>query len=200
MERPGASRMRCRAATAALSGLSACAGVVLTPKREMRLRQLSFVPLVGDRALAVLVGDGRRGRESGGRPGTGDQRDGAGRSRQLRQRAAVGPDAGRGRGAAAQEIGERREAIDVAAAELVASGFAAWSKDASAAPGADRPRPGQSDRPGGGRRSRARPQTARRAGGPAGNRAAAGGRARRRRVPHFHRQRKIACSLCRARA
>src|SRR3954471_1449431 len=44
------------AATAALSGLSQAAGVVLAPKQEMRLRQLSFVPLNETRALAVLVG------------------------------------------------------------------------------------------------------------------------------------------------
>ena len=44
------------AATATLSGLSACAGVVLAPKTEIRLKQLSFVPLAVDRALAVLVG------------------------------------------------------------------------------------------------------------------------------------------------
>src|SRR5688572_32307740 len=44
------------AATATLSGLSACAGVILTPKKEMHLRQLSFVPLSPGRALAVLVG------------------------------------------------------------------------------------------------------------------------------------------------
>src|ERR671913_1171857 len=44
------------AATATLSGLSACAGVVLAPKSEIRLRQLSFVPLGPSRALAVLVG------------------------------------------------------------------------------------------------------------------------------------------------
>src|SRR3954451_12717321 len=43
-------------ASAALSGLSACAGVVLAPKQEMRLKQLSFVPLSETRALAVLVG------------------------------------------------------------------------------------------------------------------------------------------------
>src|SRR4051794_38016046 len=33
------------AASAALSGLSQAAGVVLAPKRELRLRQLNFVPL-----------------------------------------------------------------------------------------------------------------------------------------------------------
>jgi heat-inducible transcriptional repressor len=44
------------AATAALSGLSQAAGVVLAPKQELRVRQLNFVPLSDTRALAVLVG------------------------------------------------------------------------------------------------------------------------------------------------
>src|SRR4051812_25687394 len=44
------------AASAALSGLSSCAGVVLAPKRELTLRQLNFVQLSDSRALAVLVG------------------------------------------------------------------------------------------------------------------------------------------------
>ena len=45
------------AATAALSGLSQCAGIVLVPKKEPRLRQFTFVPLSPSQALAVLVGD-----------------------------------------------------------------------------------------------------------------------------------------------
>src|SRR5437868_12765358 len=44
------------AASAALSGLSHAAGIVLAPKQELRLRQLSFVTLSETRALAVLVG------------------------------------------------------------------------------------------------------------------------------------------------
>lgn len=49
------------AATSALSGLSACAGMVLVPRREVVLRQFSFVPLGQSstgvaQALAVLVG------------------------------------------------------------------------------------------------------------------------------------------------
>src|SRR5919112_4334586 len=44
------------AASAALSGLSQAAGVVLAPKHEMRLKQFGLVPLGPDRALAVLVG------------------------------------------------------------------------------------------------------------------------------------------------
>ena len=43
-------------ATAALSGLSACAGIVLVPKREIVVRQFGFVPLSDYQALAVLVG------------------------------------------------------------------------------------------------------------------------------------------------
>ena len=45
------------ATTAALSGLSACAGMVMVAKRELVLRQMSFVPLSADKALAVLVGE-----------------------------------------------------------------------------------------------------------------------------------------------
>src|SRR3954467_3187651 len=44
------------AASAALSGLSHAAGVVLAPKQELRLKQLNFVPLSDTRALVVLVG------------------------------------------------------------------------------------------------------------------------------------------------
>ena len=44
------------AASAALSGLSQAAGVVLAPKRELTLRQLNFVQLSNTRALAILVG------------------------------------------------------------------------------------------------------------------------------------------------
>src|SRR6476661_7084538 len=44
------------AASAALSGLSQAAGIVLAPKQELRLRQLNFVPLSETRALAILVG------------------------------------------------------------------------------------------------------------------------------------------------
>src|SRR6476646_8473535 len=44
------------AASAALSGLSQAAGVVLAPKRELTLKQLNFVQLSDTRALAVLVG------------------------------------------------------------------------------------------------------------------------------------------------
>jgi heat-inducible transcriptional repressor len=43
-------------ATAALSGLSACAGIVLVPNEEPVLRQLAFVPLSARQAVAIVVG------------------------------------------------------------------------------------------------------------------------------------------------
>src|SRR5436309_7776898 len=117
------------AASSALSGLSQAAGVVLAPKRELTLKQLSFVPLSDTRALAVLVGS-----------------DGSVENR------VVSLDAGTSAAALTEvsnfinarlsgltlveaearlraEIRERKEAIDAVAAELVASGFAAWSQD-----------------------------------------------------------------------
>jgi heat-inducible transcriptional repressor len=40
-----------------LSGLSACAGIVLVPAREARLKQFAFAPLSDGQALAILVAD-----------------------------------------------------------------------------------------------------------------------------------------------
>src|SRR3712207_5425294 len=56
LERGGPIEEALAAATAALSGLSACAGIVLVPKREPVLRQLGFVQLSPSQALAVMVG------------------------------------------------------------------------------------------------------------------------------------------------
>jgi heat-inducible transcriptional repressor len=43
-------------ATNVLSGLSACAGLVLVPKIDAPIRQIDFLPLSPDRVLAILVG------------------------------------------------------------------------------------------------------------------------------------------------
>lgn len=44
-------------ATNVLSGLSQCAGLVITPKANMRLRHIEFVSLSPGKALVVLVGE-----------------------------------------------------------------------------------------------------------------------------------------------
>ena len=117
------------AASSALSGLSSCAGLVLAPKQELRLKQLSFVPLGSSRALAVLVGA-----------------DGSVENRIVSLDAGMAPGAlvevsnfinarlsgltlDEAQARLRAEIRERKELVDVAAAELVASGLAAWSQD-----------------------------------------------------------------------
>ena len=117
------------AASSALSGLSSCAGLVLAPKQELRLKQLSFVPLGSSRALAVLVGA-----------------DGSVENRIVSLDAGMAPGAlvevsnfinarlsgltlDEAQARLRAEIRERKELVDAAAAELVASGLAAWSQD-----------------------------------------------------------------------
>lgn len=116
-------------ATAALSGLSACAGVVMAPKSEPRLRQLSFVPLSVAQALAVLVGtDGSvENRVVTLPPGTTAAALAEVANYVTARLSGLTLEEAEGRLRA--EIRDRREAIDAAAAELVASGFAEWRED-----------------------------------------------------------------------
>lgn len=117
------------AASAALSGLSQAAGVVLAPKQEVRLKQLSFVPLSTAQALAVLVGgDGSvENRILSLDPGT--------TASQLNEVANFvnarlsGLTLAEAQSRLLAEIKDHREALDRAAAELVASGLAAWTED-----------------------------------------------------------------------
>ncbi|MFL6720177.1 MAG: heat-inducible transcriptional repressor HrcA [Sphingomonas sp.] len=117
------------AASAALSGLSQAAGVVLAPKRELTLRQLSFVPLSPGRALAVLVGaDGSVENRIVSLDGGTTAEALAEVSNFVNARLA-GLTLAEAEMRLRAEIRDRKEAIDSAAAELVASGLAAWSQD-----------------------------------------------------------------------
>src|SRR5947209_1629336 len=117
------------AASAALSGLSQAAGVVLAPKREMRLKQLNFVQLSDTRALAMLVGaDGSvENRIVSLEAGT-DASALTEVSNFVNARLA-GLTLAEAEARLRVEIRERKELVDAAAAELVASGLAAWSQD-----------------------------------------------------------------------
>ncbi len=134
MQRIGTIEDALTGATAALSGLSACAGVILTPKQELRLKQLSFVPLDANRALAVLVGmDGNvENRVVDLAPGTSALAL-AEVGNYVTARLS-GMTLGEAEARLRREIGDRRETIDRVAAELVASGMAQWSNDAAQRP------------------------------------------------------------------
>ena len=117
------------AATATLSGLSACAGVVLAPKTEMRLRQLSFVPLATDRALAILVGsDGSVENRVVPIP-MGTSAVSLAEVGNFVSARLSGLTLSEAETRLRAEMAERREAIDAVAAELVAKGLADWSED-----------------------------------------------------------------------
>ena len=121
-------------ATSALSGLSACAGLVLVPKHERVLKQLAFVPLSANQSLVVLVAG-----------------DGTVENRVIDIPAGLNPSAlveagnyissmlggltlSEAMARVRREIEAERIAIDRAAQDLVSRGLAIWSSD-----GADRP-------------------------------------------------------------
>ena len=122
------------ATTAVLSGLSACAGLVLVPKREPLLKQIGFVKLSDEQGLAILVArDGAvENRVLNLPPGISDAalveaanyltaRFGGLTLSEARQRMAA-------------QLGDARAQLDAASAALVETGLATWTRD-----GSDRP-------------------------------------------------------------
>ncbi|HVH49005.1 MAG TPA: heat-inducible transcriptional repressor HrcA [Sphingomicrobium sp.] len=117
------------AASSTLSGLSSCAGVVLAPRHDVRLKQLSLVSLAPDRALAVLVGsDGTvENRIINLEPGTSPSA--LNEVTNFINARLSGLTLIEAESRLRVEIAQRREALDRVAAELIASGLAAWSED-----------------------------------------------------------------------
>lgn len=122
------------ATSAALSGLSSCAGIVLVPRREPVLRQFAFVPLSNRQALAVLVGgDGTvENRVVDLPPGISPSMLGEAANYISERLRGLTLDQAQAR--LAQEIQHGRAALDAAAADLIARGLALWSKDGTARP------------------------------------------------------------------
>lgn len=122
------------AASAALSEMSAGAGVVMVPRREARLAQLTFVLLSPGRALAVLVGeDGAVENRIVALPpqvGTSDLEQA---SNYLTSRLA-GRTLSEAVRQVRQEIASGRGALDTVSRDLVERGLAVWSADASQRP------------------------------------------------------------------
>ncbi|MEO7278068.1 MAG: heat-inducible transcriptional repressor HrcA [Sphingomicrobium sp.] len=117
------------AASTALSGLSRAAGVVLSPKRELTVKQLNFVPLSDTRALAILVGaDGSVENRIMALDSTITTAALGEVSNFINARLS-GLTLGQAEARLRAEILDRKEMIDGVAAALVASGLAAWSQD-----------------------------------------------------------------------
>jgi heat-inducible transcriptional repressor len=134
LSEPGPIEAALAATSAVLSDLSACAGLVMVPRREPRLQQLQLVQLSPGKALAVMVGD-----------------DGAVENRVVDLPAVVRPGAleevsnyisshlgGRTLAEAARamraDIFSGQSALDAASRDLVERGLAVWSEDAARRP------------------------------------------------------------------
>jgi heat-inducible transcriptional repressor len=134
LEKGGPIEDALAAATTALSGLSACAGIVLVPKHEPVLRQLGFVPLSPGQALAVMVGS-----------------EGSVENRVIDLPPGMTPSAlaeignyvssrlsgltlNQAQARLAEEIAAGEAALDRASQELIARGLALWSRDGSQRP------------------------------------------------------------------
>jgi len=134
IERGGPIEEALSAATSALSGLSACAGIVLVPKQEPVLRQLGFVQLSPRQALAVMVGaEGIvENRVVELPPGiTASALAEVGNYVSARLSGLTLPEAQR---RLSEEIRAGQAMLDQAARELIDRGLALWSED-----GAQRP-------------------------------------------------------------
>ncbi len=117
-----------------LSDLSGAAGIVMVPRREARLAQMSLVPIARGRALAVLVGE-----------------DGQVENRMFELPGAVDPSALEAAGNYATsrfagltlleavavmrgDIDSGRAQLDTVSRDLVERGIAVWSEDAAERP------------------------------------------------------------------
>lgn len=122
------------ATSAALSGLSACAGIVLVPRAEPIVRQFAFVPLSQRQALAVLVGaDGAVENRVVDLPPGVPQSALVEAGNYISERLS-GLTLSDARERVSAEIGRGKAALDHAAGDLIARGLAVWSED-----GAQRP-------------------------------------------------------------
>src|SRR5579863_20850 len=130
VSQPGPIEVALAATSAILSDLSACAGLVMVPRREPRLSQLSIVPLSPGRALAVMVGEDGAVENRvldlppGLRPGALEEAGNyisahlAGRTLAEASRTMLA------------DIASGRSALDAASRDVVARGLAVWSEDA----------------------------------------------------------------------
>ncbi|UVO54037.1 heat-inducible transcriptional repressor HrcA [Sphingomonas sp. SUN039] len=122
------------AATAALSGLSACAGLVLVPTREVRVRQFAFVPLSPGQALAVLVGDDGSVENRVIALPDGLSADALTEACNYMSARLAGLTLVEAQARIAGELRHEKAALDSASRELIERGLAIWSQDGAARP------------------------------------------------------------------
>lgn len=131
---PGPIEAALEATSAVLSDISGAAGMVMVPRREPRLAQLSLVPLSPDRALAVLVGeDGAIENRVLALPSPASASALEQASNYITARLA-GRTLAEAARAMRAELAAGRGQLDEASRDLVERGLAVWSEDAARRP------------------------------------------------------------------
>ena len=133
LQQSGPIEQALEATSAMLSDISGAAGMVMVPRRDPRLSQVTLVPLGQGRALAVLVGeDGQvenRVMDIGATPPSVLEQVGNYITARLAGRTL--PEASE---VIRRELASGRSALDEASRDLVERGIAVWSEDASRRP------------------------------------------------------------------
>jgi heat-inducible transcriptional repressor len=131
---PGPIEQALETTSALLSDISGAAGMVMVPRREHRLVQMTLVPLSPGKALAVLVGDDGHieNRLMNLPPGT---------TVSMLEEATnyitarlIGRSLAEAERVMRAELASGRSALDEASRNLVESGLAVWSEDATRRP------------------------------------------------------------------
>ena len=122
------------ATTAALSGLSACAGLVMVPKRELTLRSIGFVALSPTQGMAVLVAEDGSVENRVVQLPAGMNASALVEAGNFMSATLAGLTLAEARARIDRELGEGRAALDAAARTLVERGIAVWSEDGTRRP------------------------------------------------------------------
>jgi heat-inducible transcriptional repressor len=122
------------ATTAALSGLSACAGLVMVPKRELALRSIGFVALSPTQGMAVLVSEDGSVENRVIQLPAGMTSSALAEAGNYMTATLSGLTLAEARGRVERELAEGQAALDGAARSLVEQGLAVWSEDGNRRP------------------------------------------------------------------
>lgn len=116
-------------ATTTLSGLSSCAGLVLVGKSDVPIRQVDFVPLTPQRALAILVGqDGSVENRTFDLP-VGMPTSALMQAANYINARLVGLTLDQARARLDAELSQNKAELDTLASQVVERGLAVWSAD-----------------------------------------------------------------------
>jgi heat-inducible transcriptional repressor len=131
---PGPIEQALEQVSAMLSDLSGAAGMVMVPRREPRLVQMTLMPLSQDRALAILVGEDGQVENRLVELAEGTSRAALEQASNYLSARLAGRTLAEAAKAMRAEIATGKSRLDEASRELVERGLAVWSEDAARRP------------------------------------------------------------------